>query len=146
MKQIYCFILMVTSFNIFSSELKNCNTVGCDLYKQEKVKFGVLVDKIQCNKGNINCDQKKLAKITKEYQQKISTIFLGDNVSESIRNDTNLEIAYAHNLEDDFKYSADPNSSALTPKEYNLNRYLCAALKGNFNCPKEVSSTYFANL
>lgn len=58
----------------------------------------------------------------------------------------NLEIVYGYNIDDDFNYTADPAGQALRPKKYNLNRYLCAALKGNFNCPKEVNSTHFPKL
>ncbi len=50
----------------------------------------------------------------------------------------NIEIVYTHNLDGDFATSAADPKSPLVPKKYNLNKYLCDALRQNFSCP----STY----
>ncbi len=58
----------------------------------------------------------------------------------------NLEIVYSNNLDGDFKGVADPANAPLKSKSYNLNRYLCAAIKGNFKCPAGVPAGHFSSL
>lgn len=58
----------------------------------------------------------------------------------------NLEIVYTDNLNGDFAGVAEPSRGPLQAKKYNLNRYLCAALKGGFKCPTNTPASHFASL
>lgn len=54
-----------------------------------------------------------------------------------------IEIVYTHNLDGDFATKADDPKSPLIPKKYNLNKYLCDALKQNFSCPANYARPDF---
>lgn len=59
------------------------------------------------------------------------------------KNGNNPEIVYTGNIDGDFQTKADAPNAPLQPKKYNLNKYLCHALKQNYNCPSDIPKPDF---
>jgi hypothetical protein len=68
----------------------SCKSVNCDLYREEKLKHEAKLKEINClgsKEVTKNCDQIKMASLTKDFQSKIQSIFQVSTVKKSIADD-----------------------------------------------------------
>lgn len=57
----------------------------------------------------------------------------------------NPEIVFTGNIDGTFQTQAASSAASLQPAKYNLNKYLCYALKKNYNCPGSIAAPDFAS-